>query len=235
MEHDKFSYIAHKKHKFCNPIGERKTERMLNLVQLKNNDKVIDIGAGKCEALIRLIEKYNVTATGIDISERFIEEARSNSINRINSDRLNLIKGNVQSIISDCPDASYDLGICIGSTHALGGFENTIRELKKCVKAGGYIIIGECYWKSKPSNEYLTELGAKESDYKTHYGNIKAAEELDLISLWSLVASDENMNAYTLCQLKTIVMRILTIAIVRKCYKELETGEKRILLWVEIC
>lgn len=196
MNRDKFSHTGHAHHKFYNPISEAKVERILNIVNLKPLDKVVDIGSGKCEILIRLIEKYDIIGTGIELYEGFIKEAQLNANGRISNENLILVNEDAKEIISNSVDSQYDMGICIGSTHALGGLEATIKELKKCVKNGSYIVIGEGYWKGKPSCEYLNVLGANESDLNSHYGNIQIAEELGLISLWSTVASEDDWDEY---------------------------------------
>jgi len=196
MDRNKFSHIGHAHHTFYNPISESKVERILNLVKLNPLDKVVDIGSGKCEILIRLIEKYNIVGTGIELYEGFIKEAQQNAAGRIRGESLILINKDAKKAVSDIDDSQYNMGICIGSTHALGGLEATIKELKKCVRNGGYIAIGEGYWKVKPSCEYLNALDSDESEFNSHYGNIKMAEELGLISLWSIAASEDDWDEY---------------------------------------
>jgi len=64
LNRNKLLAIAHRNHTFSNPISELKMMKMIEKVPLKSQDKVIDIGSGKCELLIRLVENYNVAATG---------------------------------------------------------------------------------------------------------------------------------------------------------------------------
>lgn len=196
MDRNKFSHIGHSHHKFYNPISNEKMDTILNSVNLKPSDKVIDIGSGKCELLIRLIEKYKIIGTGVELYEGFIKEAQQNAAGRININDLMLINKDAKEVIPNNEDSQYAMGICVGSTHALGGLEATLKGLRKCVKNGGYIIIGEGYWKTKPSSEYLKALDSDESELNSHYGNIKLAEELGLISLWSVTASDDDWDAY---------------------------------------
>jgi precorrin-6B methylase 2 len=196
MDRNKFSQIGHRDHEFYNPITKSKIEKILSLANLKPSDKVVDIGSGKCEILIRLIEKYSIIGTGIELYEGFVSQAQQNAAGRIDKENLILINKDAKEGLSQSMDTQYDMAMCIGSTHALGGFEPTLIELKKCVKDGGYIVIGEGYWKVKPSSEYLKALGAEESELNSHYGNIKLAEDLGLISLWSSVASEDDWDEY---------------------------------------
>ncbi len=210
MDKNKFSNIGYANHEFYNPISKAKIERVLNLLDLDESSSVIDIGSGKCEILIRLIEKYNIVGTGIELYEGFIKEA--------------------ETYFNNNQDVQYDMGICIGSTHALCNLENTLKQLNKTVKTGGYILIGESYWKSEPPTEYLDALGIDESGLNTHYGNIQKAEELGLVSLWSSVASDDDWDEYE---------GLYAMSIENYCYKNIEdedVGEmlEKIRVWKHI-
>ncbi|MFE8694924.1 SAM-dependent methyltransferase [Cytobacillus sp. FJAT-53684] len=197
MDRNKFSAIAHRNHAFSNPISESKMMKMIEMVSLNSQDKVIDIGSGTCELIIRLIEKYHVSATGIELYEGAIKEAKRNADCRIPNDNIEFIVDDASTAVGKCKKEEYELGMCIGSTHALGGLESTLQTLKRLVKKNGYILIGEGYWKQPPSKEYLMALGgANESDLKTHAENVKIGEDLGLIPLWSYVSSDDDWDDY---------------------------------------
>ncbi|WP_313800338.1 methyltransferase domain-containing protein [Cytobacillus sp.] len=197
MDRNKFSAIAHRDHAFSNPISEGKMMKILEMLPLNSHGKVIDIGSGKCELIIRLIEKYHVTATGIELYEGAIKEASRNAKGRIPDDRIEFIVEDASTAVGKCVEEGYDLGICIGSTHALGGLESTLETLYRLVKKNGHILIGEGYWKQPPSKEYLAELGgADESELKSHAENVMAGEDVGLVPLWSYVSNDDEWDEY---------------------------------------
>lgn len=197
MDRNRFSAIAHRNHAFSHPISEQKIRKMIQIVSPKPQDKVIDIGAGKCELLIRLVENYKITATAIELYDGAIEEAKRRASSRIPEGSIEFIVDDANAAVERCEQAGYDLGICIGSTHALGGFENTIQTLKRLVKKNGYILIGEGYWKQTPRAEYLEALGgADESECKSHADTVNAGAELGLIPLWSYVANEDDWDDY---------------------------------------
>jgi ubiquinone/menaquinone biosynthesis C-methylase UbiE len=196
MDRNKFSAIAHQNHVFSNPINEAKLMKALQFLKLNPGDKVVDAGAGKCELLIRLAEQYQVKATAIELYDGAIEEAKRKAAGRIPDGQISFINQDAKEAIDSLAGGEYALGICIGSTHALGGLEATLSALKKCVKKGGYILIGEGYWKQKPSQDYLLALGAEESELKTHEENVKAGEDLGLIPLWAIVSSEDDWDEY---------------------------------------
>jgi SAM-dependent methyltransferase len=197
MDRNKFSAIAHRSHAFSNPISETKIMKMLSIISPKASDKVIDIGAGKCELLIRLVENYHVAATAIELYDGAIEEAKRNASSRVPEGSINFIVDDAAQAVQKCEPNEYHLGICMGSTHALGGLEATLQSLKHLVKKNGYILIGEGYWKQTPGLEYLEALGgAEESELKNHADTVKTGEELGLIPLWSYVTNDDEWDDY---------------------------------------
>ena len=197
MDRNKFSSIAHRNHAFANPISETKLMKMIGICAPMPQDKVIDIGAGKCELLIRLVENYGVNGTAVELYAGAIEEAKKAAAGRISEDSINYCIEDASAAVKGMDQSSFDLGICIGSTHALGGLEETLRTLKTLVKKNGYLLVGEGYWKQTPSPEYLEALGgAEESECKSHADTVRVGEELGLIPLWSYVASDEEWDDY---------------------------------------
>lgn len=197
MDRNRFSAIAHRNHVYCNPISEAKVTKMIKMVSPKPKSKVIDIGAGKCELLIRLVENYEITATAIELYDGFIEKAKKQASERIPEGSIDFVMEDAKTAVERCDQEGFDLGICIGSTHALGGLEKTLQTLVGLVKKNGYILIGEGYWKQSPSADYLEALGgAEESELKSHAENVKVAEGLGLIPLWSYVANEDDWDDY---------------------------------------
>jgi SAM-dependent methyltransferase len=197
LDRNKFSAIATRNHAFNNPINETKIMKVMQIVSPKPHEKVIDIGSGKCELLIRLVENYKVSATAIELYDGAIEEAKRRASSRIPNDSIEYIVDDARLAVERCEQGGYDFGMCIGSTHALGGLESTLQTLKRLVKKNGYILIGEGYWKQTPSAEYLEALGgANESECKSHAETVKTGEELGLIPLWSYVANEDDWDEF---------------------------------------
>jgi SAM-dependent methyltransferase len=195
MEGFKYTTIGHSGQKLCNPISEAKYERLLSLLPLTGKDRVIDIGAGKCETLIRLIERYGVEATGIDLNPSFTAEAARLAEGRADQSRLHIVLGDAAETLSGLAPG-FALGICVGSTHALGGFEPTLTALKRLLRPGGHILVGDCYWKKRPSPEYLAALGDDESVFLDLAGNVNLLIRNGLTPLWTAVASEDDWDQY---------------------------------------
>jgi len=197
LDRNKFSSIAHRDHAFYNPLSEEKIMKICQIIAPKPDDKVIDIGAGRCELLIRLAENYQISGTAIELFSGAVEEAKKRAGGRIPEGKIDFIVDDARSAIKNCEQGGFDIGICIGSTHALNGLSGTLQALKKLVKENGYILIGEGYWKQPPHPEYLEALGgAEESELTSHADNVKAGQDIGLIPLWSYTANQDEWDDY---------------------------------------
>ena len=130
MDKNKFSAIAHSEHLFSNPISETKINRIIDFLQLESHARVLDIGAGKCELLIRLVEKYGIGATAVELYEGSILEAKQRAKKRISEGKITYIVKDAKNVVSEYVD-HFDVGVCVGSTHALGSLELTLQALKR--------------------------------------------------------------------------------------------------------
>src|SRR5262245_7305039 len=54
MDHAKFTTIAHRHHRTCNPVDPAALERVIGLADLRAGQKVLDLGCGKAALLIHL-------------------------------------------------------------------------------------------------------------------------------------------------------------------------------------
>ncbi len=76
MNHQKFSAIAHRDHDYCNPISAAKIERLLDLLPLDETSRVLDLGCGRAELALRIIERFGSTVVAVDNSSLMLDAAR---------------------------------------------------------------------------------------------------------------------------------------------------------------
>ncbi|WP_408009334.1 SAM-dependent methyltransferase [Pseudalkalibacillus sp. A8] len=195
MATNKFSVIAHRNHEICNPLSKEKLQSVLDRIPFNGGEKVLDIGAGKCGVLIDLIVRHDVVGTAIEIEEDFIIEARRNAGQQITAAQLKIMNDDAKKVIADL-DELYDVAICIGATHALVDYQVTLKRMSKVVKPGGYLLVGDGYWKRKPDAAYLEALGAEEEELFSHQENIQVGEDLGLIPMWASVTNEDEWDAY---------------------------------------
>lgn len=193
MNRARFSALAHSRHVFCNPIGEATVDRFLDAMALDAGDRVLDVGCGPAEMLIRLIERRGVRGVGVDPNPWFIDVARARARDRVPPDALELHEGT----IAEYPDGgAFAAALCVGATYAYGSYGEALRALPHRVRPGGMLLIGEGYWKREPDPEYLATIGATREESDTHEGNLAQATLAGLEPVAAEVASDEDWERY---------------------------------------
>jgi len=179
---------------FANPLDEAVVDRVLALLELGPGARVLDVGCGNAELLIRLVERYGVEGTGIDPNADFIAEGRRRAAARGVADRLRLHAVAVAD--HDGGADAYDAALCIGATHAYGDFDRTLAALRGRVRPGGHVLIGDGYWKRTPDPGYLELLGAAPDEMTTHAGNVARAEALGFVLQYAAVAGEADWDHY---------------------------------------
>ncbi len=76
MDFWKYYDVTHKEHLVCNPTSVEKLTELITLLHLEPGSKVLEIATGKGEFLVRLVEKYNVSVIGVDLSPYHLGDAK---------------------------------------------------------------------------------------------------------------------------------------------------------------
>ena len=93
-------------------------------------------------------------------------------------------------------DPPFDAAACVGATHIFGGFPGTLLALKRLVRPGGYVLIGDLYWRLDPSDEYLAILGDARENHFSHRDNVMAGVEEGLTPLYTAVSSEDDWDHF---------------------------------------
>jgi len=195
MDRWKFYDIIHRRHTVMNPVNENSLEHLYDLLELKRGARVIDIGCGKGEMLIRLAEKYHVEGVGVDKSPYCIREAAKSKCKRVPRADLKFLE--MDGAQYDTGNGgSSDLAMCIGATWIYGGYRNTIRALAGMTKPSGFVMVGEPFWRRNPPPEYLKSGELSVDSFDTHHGNVATGEAEGLRSVYTLVSSEEDWDMY---------------------------------------
>ena len=194
MDHAKFTTIAHRNHRFCNPLDPAVLERAMDGLGLRAGDRVVDVGCGKAALLVDLAARHDIAGVGVDINASFLDEGRALAERSGVAKAVTLIEAEAGGL--DLPPASFALGLCIGSTHALGGYPETLRALGRLVRPGGHVLVGQGYWKRPPDAEYLERLGATADEMTTHEGNVATGVTEGLVAAGAWVSGDDDWDRY---------------------------------------
>jgi predicted O-methyltransferase YrrM len=201
--HKRFSTIAHTHHDFYNPISAQTFEQILDLCAsrgaLPETLRALDLGAGAAEGLLRVLARYpQGRGVALDISPAACAQARGRVARAALGDRLEVVEGNALPHLRDWLEAgeTFDLILCLGSSHSLGGYGMTLEQCKGLLAPNGLLLIGEGFWSRAPDANYLAFLGAQPGDYLSHAGNVEMAQRCGYVPLYSGVASAQEWDRY---------------------------------------
>lgn len=195
MDRWKYFAITHREHVLCNPISVAKLDELIALLRLTPGARVLDIAAGKGEFIIRLAERYAIEGTGVDLSPYFMSDAREKHSERIPAARLTFLEMDGADYMPEEPQ-SFDLAACLGASWIYGGHAGTLRALKELAAAGGWIVVGEPYWRKEPAVGYLQAIGEERSSFGTHHENMSTGEKLGLELVYTIVSSPDDWDRY---------------------------------------
>jgi cyclopropane fatty-acyl-phospholipid synthase-like methyltransferase len=144
---DYFS-IVERNHAWQNPTTAEKLDLLIDYCGFRDGDRILDIGCGKGWLLQRIAERYAVRADGIDMATAFIGEGGS----RIASARLrgSIALHRMPASEFKGPHQAYDACLCIGASFAIGSFEQMFSWLRKYLRPGGVMAIGDVYARKTP-------------------------------------------------------------------------------------
>lgn len=120
-----------------NAMDMEQLNSMLNSLNLKNNDVVLDLGCGLGKVSEYISNKTGAKIVGIDFSSKAIEWARS----QIHSQNEKLIfqVGDINNL--DFPPSSFDAIIVIDSMYFIEDLDSSIKKMKKMLKSKGQMGI----------------------------------------------------------------------------------------------
>jgi cyclopropane fatty-acyl-phospholipid synthase-like methyltransferase len=208
MDPLRFTTIAHREHLHCNPLDPAAVDRAIDRLGLGSGRTVLDVGCGKGALLVRVAERTGASCTGVDINAAFLAEGRALAARRGVAALVTLIERPAAELAADTD--TWDAGICIGSSHALGGYRDTLRGIARRVRPGGALLIGEGFWRRPPDPEYLERLGATEDELAGDEGNRAEAEGQGLAVVQAWVSSDQDWDRYEELYARTVETWVAT-------------------------
>jgi SAM-dependent methyltransferase len=195
MDTWKFFDVTHRKHVVCNPTSEEKLARLVELVRLPKSARVVDIGCGKAELLIRLAEAYGVRGVGVDLSPFFVADARRRLQTRVPGADVTLREMDGAEFEPGEPH-SFALASCLGASWIYGGHGGTLDALVRMAEPGGWVITGEPFWLREPPEAYLEASGLTRDAFGTHPENAEAGQSRGLELVHTLVSSPDDWDRY---------------------------------------
>lgn len=194
VDRQRLSSLAHSRHPIAAPIFGVNVNRLLRRAGREPAARILDLGCGEgAWALQALAHHPDGYADGVDISPYALERAAHAAAERGLDDRLTLHEQDARSYV---PDGDYDLVLCVGSTHAFGGFTETLRLAGRHVRPDGVLLVGDGFWQAAPTPGALAALDAAEDDFTDLAGRVDAAEQAGWTPVYAHVSDTAEWDDY---------------------------------------
>jgi len=154
----RFTTIAHTGRALLGPVSEASVDRLLARVPAHEPARVLDVGCGKGEWLVRALERLGGTGVGIEPNPEFAADARARAEARLGADRVRIEERDYSPALLG-PER-FSLVLCTGSLHAFGHWDAALAAVATLAREHGHALLAPAYWKRPPAREYLEFLGA---------------------------------------------------------------------------
>jgi SAM-dependent methyltransferase len=200
MDTWKYYAITHADHVLCNPTSVERLDEVISLLDLPPGANAWEAASGKGELLVRLAERYEVRAVGVDLSPYEIVAARARAAARVPGSDVRFMEGDAAE--HEPEPGSVNLAICLGASWIWGGHRGTLRALGRAVRQGGLVLVGEPYWLREPEAEYLASAELAPGSFATLAGNVDIAAGEGLTLLYAMPSRLDEWDRYEFFQLR---------------------------------
>lgn len=140
--------VAERDHDLQDPTSPEKIRRLGELVRLGPRTKVLDVACGKGGPALVLASTFGCRIVGVERAPEFVAAGRELAVAAGLADRLELVEGDASAFPLE-PE-SWDVALCLGASFVFHDLEGTLAALVPAVRSGGFVAVGEPYWRDWP-------------------------------------------------------------------------------------
>jgi len=149
--------IAERDHDIQNPTSPEKIRQLGELLRLGPDLRVLDVACGTGGPAVLLASTFGCRITGVERSPDFVAWGRERISEAGLAERIDIVEGDASAYPLE-PEA-WDAALCLGATFVFHDLAGTIDALLPTVKPGGYLAVGEPYWRQWPLPREVDEMG----------------------------------------------------------------------------
>jgi SAM-dependent methyltransferase len=140
--------VRESRHRIHNPLTAAQLADLGDRLDLTPGTRVLDLACGSGELLATWARDHAVTGLGVDLNPDFLAAARARTAELGVDGAVRFVEADAAGYVSDEP---VDLAACVGATWIGGGVPGTLDLLRRSVRPGGMLLVGEPYWRTVPA------------------------------------------------------------------------------------
>jgi len=126
------------------PGNKQSTLKALSMCQqLPEAPDILDIGCGTGAQTLVLATATSGNIVALDLIPEFLEQLKTRITGQDLEQRITICEGDMNQL--PFPDQSFDLIWSEGAAYIMG-FANALKDWKRLVKPGGYLVVSEASW-----------------------------------------------------------------------------------------
>jgi SAM-dependent methyltransferase len=181
--------VVERDHEIQNPTSAEKIRVLGEYLRLTSESRVLDIACGKGGPALILAATYGCRVHGVEIRPAFAEAARARAAaNGLES--LIEVKTADASELEFEPE-SWDAALCIGASFVWGTIADAAAALRPFVRAGGFVAIGEPFWRQWPLPD-----GIEDEDFVDLHATVERFQRAGLAATGMIAASEDDWDHY---------------------------------------
>ena len=141
-------HVVESKHELQNPTSAEKIRLLGEAMELGPSSAVLDIASGRGGPAIILARAFGCRLTCVEQSEEFSDAARRRAAAAGVDSLVDVVTADAASF--PLATDTYDAALCLGASFIWGGPRETVAALAGAAHAGGFIAVGEPYWRTWP-------------------------------------------------------------------------------------
>lgn len=186
--------VRESRHRIHNPLTEQQLAGLGASLDL-SGARVLDLACGSGELLCTWARDHGITGLGVDLNPDFLAAARDRADELGVDGAVRFVESDASGFVADEP---VDVAACVGATWIGGGVPGTLDLLRRSLRPGGMLLVGEPYWRAVPETaEQLAGCGVPAvDDYLTLPGLLASfgAQGYDVVEM--VCATEESWDRY---------------------------------------
>jgi SAM-dependent methyltransferase len=149
--------VAERDHDLQNPTSPEKIRHVGELLRLGPESRVLDVACGMGGPAMLLAATFGCQIVGVERAPDFVTWGRERLAAAGLDGRVEIVEGDASAYPLE--REAWDAALCLGATFVFDNLAGTVAALMPTVKPGGYVAIGEPFWKEWPLPREVDDMG----------------------------------------------------------------------------